>query len=156
MPVPGTSVSSVKTSIPIPWIQTPYKTQPWNKSFPEHLLLLIAKNDKTRKLDQNTGSRFRLDQSTGCRDATNVTPRMLVNAALVTIAADDASALVRRMMKQRSLHVIRGVWSIRIMWRRSTLLLLCVTYEPEETESRMRNIVHCACGKSVYIGGHHI
>ena len=37
---------------------------------------------------------------------------MPVKAALVAIVADDASPLVRRMISQRSLHVIRRVCSI--------------------------------------------
>lgn len=54
----------------------------------------------------------------------------VVNAALVTMAADDALGLVRRMMNHRSLHVMRDVLSIHMIWNTSALLLLCVTNEP--------------------------
>ena len=57
---------------------------------------------KTRRVDSSTGSRYKLDQTTSSTDTTNDTPRMLVDAALVAIAADDASAFVRWMMNQRS------------------------------------------------------
>ena len=73
---------------------------------------------------------------------------MQVNGVLVTIEADDASALVRRMINHArySWYVIFRVfvwYDIRVPCR------CCVTNELEEKEGQTWNIVHCCvCGKA--------
>ena len=74
------------------------------------LTKMIANYEQTKltrasgAISRGSGKTRRLDQSAGSRDTTNDKPRMLVHTVLVTIAADDASVLIRRMMNQ-SLYI---------------------------------------------------